>query len=205
MIFTKICGLREVADARYAVACGADAIGLNLHPPSPRYVSVDVARDIADAVRGSARIVALCVDLDAESVREVVRTVNPDVLQFHGQDKEVFCGAFGRPYWKAVPITDGDSLALAAAAYPSAEALLVDTPSSRVAGGTGQSFDWSLIPDPSPARILLAGGLDPTNVAEAIQAVRPYGVDVASGVESRRGVKSRARIRAFLEAARGAG
>ena len=205
MTFSKICGLRDASDAEFAVSQGVDAIGLNLHPSSPRYVSPDLARTIADRVRDRARVVVLCVDLEREAVEALIHQIKPDVLQFHGAESDAFYASFGCPFWKAVPVRASDSVVMAASRYPSAEALLVDTPSTRVAGGTGKRFDWSLVPRVMKRSVFLAGGLDPDNVAEAITAVRPYGVDVASGVEIERGLKSRPLMKAFLEAVRGAG
>ena len=203
MTYVKICGLRSPGDAEFAVRQGADAIGLAIHPPSPRHVSLDEAREIAAAVRGQTEIVAFVVDPNAEFVNELIDTVQPDVLQFHGSETESFCASFGHRYWKAVPVRDDESVARAVQQYGSAEALLLETP-SVTRGGSGKTFDWSLIPAGTEARVLLAGGLAPDNVADAIRAVAPWGVDVSSGVESSRGVKSRSRIADFLEAVRSA-
>ncbi len=203
MTYVKICGLRNPADAEFAARIGADAIGLALHPASARRVSAVQAREIADSVRGDVEIVTFVVNRDEAFVRRVLEMVRPDVLQFHGSEPEVFCASFGHRYWKAIHVEDVDTVTQAALTYVSADALLAEAP-TQSHGGSGKTFDWSLIPRERNARLLLAGGLSPDNVAEAIQTVAPWGVDVSSGVEVTRGVKSRELIAAFLEAVRGA-
>lgn len=202
-MYTKICGLKDPVQACFAVDNGADAIGL-VFAPSPREVSITRAAEIASAIRGRADIVALFVDAPVGLVREVLQMVGPDVLQFHGHEDAQFCSQFDHRFWRAVKVAAKSDVEVALAHYPAAEALLLDAPAKNVAGGSGERFNWELVPAATGARLILAGGLSADNVAQAIRTAHPDGVDVSSGVEVTRGVKSNALIAAFLEAVRGA-
>jgi len=211
----KICGITTVDDAVAAVRAGADAIGFVLWPGSPRVVVAAEAHRIASALPPFVTTVGLFVDATAEHVREAVATVPLDLLQFHGAEGPDFCRSFGRPYLKAVPVaanaTKVDLLEYAAR-YPDACGLLFDAPpSGGLPGGTGQTFDWHALPQTLPRPLVLSGGLTAANVGEAIRRMRPWAVDVSSGVEAVgaggtpiRGRKDPARIVAFIEAVRNA-
>ncbi|NIP71879.1 MAG: phosphoribosylanthranilate isomerase [Gammaproteobacteria bacterium] len=194
----KICGITRPEDGLAAARHGADAIGLMFYPPSPRAVDPDTARNIVQVLPPFVSVVAVFVDATPAQIQEVLGAVPVDLLQFHGSESPVQCAAPGRPYIKAVAMRAGLDLAEVADQYAGARGLLVDTHRPGVHGGTGEVFDWGRIP-PGPAKpIVLAGGLDPDNVAEAVRQVRPYGVDVSSGVERDKGIKDEDRIAAFM-------
>ena len=198
----KICGLRDPAHARVAAEAGADAIGLVFHAASPRNVAPDAAAAVAAAVPAFVTTVGLFVDTPAARIREILARVPLDLLQFHGDEPADFCGQFGRPYIRAVRMEEGVDLLEWARRFPQAKALLLDAHVPGEHGGTGRSFDWSRIPRQLPVPIILSGGLTPENVAPAIRAVRPWAVDVSSGVESARGVKDPAKIVQFIRNSR---
>lgn len=212
----KICGITRVADGLAAAHAGTDAIGLVFWGGTPRFVDVGRARAIADALPPFVTKVALFVDPAPSDVRAVMDAVALDALQFHGTETPDLCRAFGRPYLKAIHMKDGVDLVEYAALYEDAAGLLFDSfwPGD-LPGGTGRAFDWSRL-SPSvqaklPAPVILSGGLDPDNVGAAIRAVRPWAVDVSSGVEERgpdgkprRGIKDATRIAAFIEGVRNA-
>lgn len=194
----KICGITRVDDAREAVRLGADAIGLVFHPPSPRHVNLRQAREIRTVVPAFVTVVGLFVDAEPELVREAVAAVPLDLLQFHGAEPPEYCRSQGRPYMKAVRMREGVDLRSECARYGDAAALLVDTYRPGVAGGTGETFDWSRIPRDLGLPLVLAGGLDPGNVDAAVRQVRPYAVDVSGGVEAAKGIKDPAKMQAFM-------
>lgn len=196
----KICGLTRPEDARAAARAGADAIGLVFHPRSPRAVDADSARAIAAAAGPFVSRVALFVDPEAQRVRDVVAALRPDLLQFHGAEDEAFCEQFGVPYLKAVGIGPGGLAGGIADVHPRAAGLLLDTLDPQRHGGTGRRFDWSLVPHGTGRPLVVAGGLDAACVGEAIATLRPWAVDVSSGVESAPGLKDARRIREFMRA-----
>ncbi len=198
----KICGITRVEDALVASAAGADAIGLVFAPASPRRVTPDEAAAIRRALPPFVTLVGLFVDAEALQVTQALGRVAFDLLQFHGAESPEFCRQFHRPYIKAISMREGIDLHAAARAFSDAAGLLLDTHVAGVAGGSGQTFDWSRIPRDLPRPLVLAGGLTPRNVAEAVRQVRPYAVDVSSGVEQSRGIKNPAKIAAFIEAVR---
>lgn len=200
----KICGITRPEDAIAAAACGADAVGLVFYERSPRRVDVARAVEIVAALPVFVDAVALFVDAGAAEIAAVLERVRIDVLQFHGDEAPPACRGFGLPYIKAVRMRPGTDVRAAAAHYPDAGALLLDSYRPGVAGGTGTTFAWGDIPAQPGARILLAGGLTPDNVADAIRSVRPYGVDVSGGVEAAKGVKDAGRMAAFCAAVRDA-
>ena len=198
----KICGLTRPEDARCASGLGVDAIGLNFFPPSPRFLSVPAARAVRESVPAFVTTVAVFVNPDAEAVRRVVGEIGVDMLQFHGTEPARFCEGFGLPYLKAIGMREGVDLAAVVREYPSAAAWLLDVHDTERWGGTGRMFDWSAVRPESEEGfdrpIVLAGGLAPENVEEAIRRVRPFAVDVCGGVESAGGVKDESRLAAFV-------
>lgn len=198
----KICGLTRAGDAQAAAAAGADAIGLVFYAKSPRAVDAAQAGAVLAALPPFVTRVGLFVDAPAAFVTEVLGAVPLDLLQFHGEEPPDYCAAFGRPWIKALRVRPGLNLAGEARRYGAAAALMLDAYRPGVPGGTGESFDWGLIPPGMGPRIVLAGGLTPDNVAEAIARVRPYAVDVSGGVESTRGIKDSAKIDAFMQGVR---
>lgn len=195
----KICGITRVEDALAAAAEGADAIGLVFHEKSPRHVTVRQAGRFAAALPPFVTVVGLFVNVSADFVHAVLDEVPLDLLQFHGDETPDFCGSFERPYIKAIRVREGVDLVQCASRYSSAQGLLLDAWVKDVPGGTGHSFDWDMIPPELPLPVILSGGLNPDNVAEAIRRVRPYAVDVSSGVEAKKGIKDAAKIAAFIK------
>ncbi|MBK9606267.1 MAG: phosphoribosylanthranilate isomerase [Betaproteobacteria bacterium] len=200
----KICGITRPQDALAAAAAGADAVGFVFYRPSPRHVAPDAAAAIARALPPFVTTVGLFVDAPADEVRAALAAVPLGLLQFHGDEPPDFCGQFGRPYIKAVRIRPETDLLQYAARYPDAAALLLDAFRPGVPGGTGELFDWDLIPAEFGARIVLSGGLTPGNVGAGIERVRPWAVDVSSGVEAGSGIKDAQRIGRFAAAVRAA-
>jgi len=210
----KICGITRVADALCASRAGADAIGLNFWSGTPRFVEVGRAREIADALPPFVTKVGLFVDPDASQVRAILDALPLDVLQFHGTEEPDLCRSFARPYLKAVHMKDGVDLLEYAALYDDAAGFVFDSYwPGDLPGGTGRAFDWSRLSADVraklPSAVILSGGLDPRNVESAIREVRPWAVDVSSGVEEvgpdgkvRRGLKDASRIEAFMNGVR---
>jgi phosphoribosylanthranilate isomerase len=194
----KICGLTREEDVSSAVAAGADAVGF-VFTDSPRQISVKTACRLVDPVPAGVLRVGLFLDQDRSEIQEVVDAVPLDVLQFHGRETEADCSGFGLPWLKAVAMEGRNSVMQAARDYPGAMGLLLDSHTPGKRGGSGQVFDWSLS-RPMEKPIWLAGGLNAGNVGQAIRIVRPYAVDVSSGVESGPGVKDATRILAFIKA-----
>ena len=198
----KICGITRSQDARAAAEAGADAIGLVFYPPSPRFLSGERAVEIRDALPPFVQTVALFVNPDAAQVAQVLQRVRPSMLQFHGEESPEFCAQFGVPYVKACRVKPGVDALEYLRPFSRAAAWLFDSYVPEY-GGVGESFDWSLVPK-SDKSLILSGGLSAANVAEAIRRVRPWGVDVSSGVESAKGIKDAARIAAFIAEVRNA-
>jgi len=195
----KICGITSVANAQAATQAGCDAIGLVFYQPSPRFVSIDQAKDIVSNLPPLVAAVGLFVDAPESEIRGVLSEVRLDLLQFHGDETPEECRKYGIPYIKAVRVREDSNLLQYAAAYWDARALLLDTFKEGTAGGTGEVFDWNLIPRHLSKPVILAGGLNPENVAEAIRRVQPYAVDVSGGVEKSKGIKDAAKISAFMQ------
>jgi phosphoribosylanthranilate isomerase len=198
----KVCGLTRVEDVQAAVAAGVDAIGLVFYPESPRHVTIAQAVTLCREIPPFVTIVGLFVNASRAEVHRVVESVPLNLLQFHGDETVGQCEGFGLPYLRAARVRPGVDLLEFASQFPSARALLLDTWTPAY-GGSGESFDWSLVPASCPLPVILSGGLTPDNVAEAIRQVRPVAVDVSSGVESAKGIKDAAKIRAFVSAVRG--
>ena len=199
----KICGLTREQDMRSAIDAGADALGLVFYPPSPRFVDPEQAARLARLAPPFVSVVGLFVNAEAQRVRETLAAVPLHLLQFHGDEDEAYCRQFGRPYVKAARMRPGFDLLQYAAAFPSAQAILVDAFVEGYGGG-GQAFDWNLLPSGLSKPLILSGGLDAGNVGAAVARVRPAAVDVSSGVEAATGIKDAAQIRAFIAAARAA-
>jgi phosphoribosylanthranilate isomerase len=209
----KICGITRAADGFAAARAGADAIGFNFWRGTPRRIDAEAAHAIAAAMPPFVTIVGLFVDPEPAEVRAALAAVPLDLLQFHGREAPELCRAFGRPYVKAVPVRDGvaeGDLLEYAARYSDAAALLFDAPpAGGMPGGTGRTFDWDALPRGLARPIVLSGGLTADNVGEAIRRLRPWAVDVSSGVEAigsdgrpAKGIKDPERIRAFIEEVR---
>ncbi len=200
----KICGITRLEDALAAARCGAHAIGFVFHRPSPRYVAPDKAGAIIRVLPPFVTTVALFVDAQPQQVREALSQASANLLQFHGAETPEYCRQFGLPYMKAVRVRVGVDLLQYASAYQDARALLLDAFVDGVHGGTGATFDWDLIPRGMPLPVVLSGGLNSANVAAAIRRVRPWAVDVSSGVEAGKGIKDAAKIGAFISGVRNA-
>lgn len=195
----KICGITRPEDALAACAAGADAIGLNFYAPSPRAIDVEQAVDIRQALPAFVTVVGLFVNADADTVAKTAERVQLDLLQFHGNETSEECERFGRAYMKAVRVSEDVDIRAAAERYRGARALLLDTADETLWGGSGRTFDWELVPADIALPVVLAGGLTPANVADAIRRLRPYGVDVSGGVERSPGIKDAARIAKFIQ------
>jgi len=197
----KICGITKLEDAKVAIEAGADAIGLVFYENSPRYVTINIAKQITNNIPPFINCVGLFVDAAEGYIHEVLNQVAIDTLQFHGQEAEQTCALYNRPYIKAVRMSEDIDIAQQVVEYSSASAILVDTYVKDVPGGTGISFDWSMIPKGLTKPIILAGGLDEDNVKSAISQVQPYAVDVSGGVESKTGIKDSNKIKNFIREA----
>ncbi len=200
----KICGITRERDAQAAVEAGADAIGLVFYEPSPRFVTVERAAAIIDGLPPFVTTVALFVNADSDVIRQVVERAGVDLLQFHGQECADYCAQHGRPWIRAVRMKPGTDLIAAQSEFAGGRGLLLDAYRPGTPGGTGETFDWDRIPQALAPRIVLAGGLNVSNVGEAIRRVRPYAVDVSGGVEADKGVKDPQKIKAFIEEVRSA-
>ena len=205
----KICGIRQVDDALLAAHAGADAIGLIFYAPSPRAVTLAQALAVRDALPPFVSTVALFVNAERAQVLEVCAALNPSLLQFHGDEDHDYCASFARPYLKAIRVgasMTADDLLQLQVTFSSAKALLLDTLSTSQYGGTGESFNWDVIPPAMREKIVLSGGLTPANVGEAVKKIRPWAVDVSSGIEVgegnniKKGIKDPDKILAFISA-----
>jgi phosphoribosylanthranilate isomerase len=199
----KICGLTRTADVQAAARSGADAIGLVFYPPSPRFLQVEQARALRRAAPAFVSAVALFVNPSVEEVERVLERVRPDALQFHGEETPEFCERYGVPYIKACRVRPGVDLLEYLRPFSGASAWLADAYVEGY-GGAGERFDWAQVPAKLDRPLVLSGGLTRDNVRQAIRALRPWAVDVSSGVESAKGIKDAARIAAFIEEVRNA-
>lgn len=197
----KICGITRPEDGALAARLGADAIGLVFHAASPRWVDVTTAQHIIAALPPFVTAVGLFRNEPPEQVRAILAVVPVPLLQFHGDEEPDVCTAFGRPYIKAVPMGAGATVEEYEQRFATATALLLDSHGGERMGGAGETFEWNRIPDQRHKPLILAGGLRPDNVAAAIRQVRPYAVDVSSGVESAKGIKDARLMQAFLQEA----
>jgi len=199
----KICGITRAQDGVVAARSGADAIGLVFYPPSPRFLNVERAREIRDALPPFVQTVALFVNPDAAQVAQVIGRAQPGLLQFHGEETPAFCAQFGLPYVKACRVAPGVDLLKYLRPFSTASGWLLDAHVEEY-GGIGASFDWSLVPTRLERPLVLSGGLTRENVATAVRRVKPWAVDVSSGVESAKGIKDAAKIAAFIAEVRNA-
>ena len=204
VVRSKICGITRIEDALAAVEAGVDAIGLVFYAPSPRCVTLQQARLIIAALPPFVTTVGLFVDASRCELGEILDAVPLDLLQFHGDETPDDCDGYHRPYIKALRVRPYDDIAAQVALYKNASGVLLDTYVPGIPGGTGEAFDWSLVPDNVGKPVILAGGLTAENVAQAIAQVRPYAVDVSGGVELAKGIKAATKIRAFMQAVRAA-
>lgn len=205
MTRVKICGITRVEDAQQALQLGADALGLVFYEPSPRYISIEQARLIAAEIPAFVSMVGLFVNASAEEVNEVLQYIPLDLLQFHGDETVEYCRQFQRPYIKAIRVSCRDDIEKAAAEFQDARALLFDAHVAGSYGGTGQAFDWQMLPDNLNQAWVLSGGLDTANIANAVKQTRASAVDVSSGVESAKGIKDAEKMRQFIQGAKSAG
>jgi phosphoribosylanthranilate isomerase len=199
----KICGLTRPEDVLAAVRAGADAIGFVFYPHSPRFVSFERAAELAALLPPFVTAVGLFVNASADFVGAALERVPLQLLQFHGDESDAECARHGRPWIKAARMRPGVDLVEFAVSHPGARGILVDAFVEGYGGG-GATFDWSLIPAGFDRPLILSGGLDPDNVAAAVRRLRPWAVDVSSGVESAKGIKDAARIAAFVAGVRDA-
>jgi len=195
----KICGITRPEDGAAACAAGADAIGLVFYPPSPRAVDIEQAITIRRALPPLVTVVGLFVNASTETVVETAARVHLDLLQYHGEETPSQCQAPGLPYMKAIRVNDDTDLGEASRRFASAKALILDTHDDRLWGGSGRTFDWDLVPADIALPVVVAGGLTPANVADAIGRLHPYAVDVSGGVEQSPGIKDAAKITRFIE------
>lgn len=198
----KYCGMTRIEDALLAAQLGADAIGVVMTAKSKRQVSLKQAKAIVDAMPPFVTTVALCMDDDAGFVQEIIDSLRPSLLQFHGSESDEWCRQFGHPYLKAIAMGEGASALYQLRDHPHAAGLLLDGHGLGETGGSGKAFDWSLMPRDLKQPLMLAGGLTAANVAEAIRIARPWAVDVSSGIESAPGIKDAAKMRDFITAVR---
>ena len=196
----KICGITRIEDALAAVNAGADAIGLVFYAQSPRCVTIEQAQKIVAAIPPFVSVVGLFVNASKAEIERVLSKVRLDILQFHGDETSSECEQIKLPYYKAIRVKADTNLLQCAVEFNSAKALLLDAHSESAFGGTGQTFDWNLIPKSLTKPVILAGGLTAENVGSAIKRVQPYAVDVSGGVEKSKGVKDAAKIAAFMQA-----
>ncbi|MCF6236609.1 MAG: phosphoribosylanthranilate isomerase [Gammaproteobacteria bacterium] len=195
----KMCGFTQPEDAFKAASMGVDAIGLVFYAPSPRAVDIQCAQDIVHLLPPFVSVVGLFVNAAEPEIKNILANVHLDVLQFHGDESVQCCEAYGKPYIKAIRMRDGVDLKAEAHHYSSAQALLLDAYQKGVPGGTGNTFEWAAIPAGLRKPIILAGGLKPTNVVEAIMQVQPYAVDVSGGIELSKGIKDPLKMFEFVE------
>jgi phosphoribosylanthranilate isomerase len=194
----KICGITRPEDAIAAVAAGVDAIGLNFYAPSPRAITLEQAVAICAQLPPFVTVVALTVNAPRAQIEQILNALPACVLQFHGDETASQCESFARPYIKAVRMRDGIDVLGELERFASAQALLLDTYQPNVPGGTGEIFDWHKIPSGVGQRIILAGGLNPGNIEEAVRVTAPYAVDVSGGVELAPGLKDVTKINEFI-------
>jgi phosphoribosylanthranilate isomerase len=198
----KICGITSPEQALMVQQSGADALGLVIYEKSPRYVDIDQAASIRAAISDSVLAIALLVNPSEDLVKQVIAQVKPDYIQFHGDETPEFCQQFNYPYIRAIRMRDNLDVDAEVAAYNAEGGFLFDAWSDDLYGGTGHSFDWRRLPTTTDYKLILAGGLTPDNVAQAIATTKPYMVDVSGGVEASPGVKDRIKVEAFIAAAK---
>lgn len=198
----KMCGMTRIEDVRYAITLGADDLGFIFYPKSPRNVSIEQAKILLTEVPDFVTTVGVLVNPEPSFVAQLLAELPLQRLQFHGEETPEFCQQFNKPYIKAIHPHNADQIKAACGTYQSADALLLDTPSES-RGGTGQSFDWQIIPHDVAKPFYLAGGLDEFNIAEALKASNAHAVDLCSGIEAEPGIKDHHKMSRFMKALRG--
>ena len=198
-IFIKICGITNPEDAKVSIADGADAIGFIQSKKSERFVSLETLSDIKDAIGIDFLTIPVFVNPSTEEVVNFLNIFPKSILQFHGDEKEEFCKAFNKPYIKAINVSNQEDLINDLKGFKDSFAYLLDSGDSQNRGGTGETFDWKLIPKELSNKIIVAGGLDSNNIEVLLSEVSPFGVDVSSGVESKIGVKDHSKIDNFIK------
>jgi len=199
VVRTKICGITCLEDALAAAESGADAIGLVFYKKSPRYVDPEVAASIIAQLPPFVTTVGLFVNEPAKDIKRILDIAPLDLLQFHGSEVESECLGYKRPYIKAIAMKPGLEVENVVNQYPAAQGVLLDTYDVVLPGGTGKAFDWSKVPKNLEKPIILAGGLTPENIRQAVDSVTPWAVDVSGGVEESKGKKDHRLIQAFIE------
>jgi len=194
----KICGITNLKNALEAVEVGVDALGFVFFSKSPRYINPKKARAIINLLPSFVLRVGLFVNAPKEEVLSVISESRVNLLQFHGDEDEKFCNQFNLPYIKAISLKDGINLLEYCQLFVSSSAILIDTYSHEMRGGTGKTFNWDLIPKNLPLPLIIAGGLDSKNVSSLINSVNPYGVDVSGGVEIDKGIKDLSMMKNFV-------
>lgn len=202
MVKVKICGITRLEDALAAAELGADALGFVFYEKSPRYVRPDIAADIIAQLPPFITSVGLFVNPDETIVKEIITQTAVDLLQFHGDEENTFCAQFSRPFIKAIRMAEALDLHKEIEKYPGARGILLDAYDPQRYGGTGHTFEWSRVHSSLPKPIIVAGGLTPENVAQAVAMTHPWGVDVSGGVEQSKGIKQRSLIEAFMRGAK---
>lgn len=200
----KICGITRQEDGLLAAQLGANAIGLVFYHKSPRCITLETAKTIVKTLPAFITVVGLFVDPTPDEVAQVLAEIDLNNLQFHGHERNEFCASFGKPYIKSLHVQSGVDITPQIQAYPAACAILLDTYHAQQPGGTGVVFDWNLIPKEIEKPLILAGGLNAANVAQAIHQVRPYAVDISSGVELSPGIKDPKKLMTFFNEVRNA-
>lgn len=195
----KICGITRIEDALAAANAGADAIGLVFYESSPRNVTIQQAKQICEALPPFVTTVGLFVNAEAKFTSDILNQVPLDLLQFHGEESASYCEQFNRPWIKALRVHPDAHILEQINNYPNAQGILLDSYVAGVQGGTGITFDWSIIPQSMSKPIILAGGLNLDNIQQAIKIAKPYAVDVSGGVETSKGIKDVSKIKAFIE------
>lgn len=194
--------MTQKQDVDYATSLGIDSIGLIFYPQSKRYITLDKAQELVKNIKPFISTVAVLVDPDKAFVEEMIKRVFVHLLQFHGDESPEFCQQFNLPYIKAIQAGNSTSIYQAEKKFAAAQAILLDTPSQNSRGGTGQIFDWDIIPADLKKPYVLAGGLNPGNLSLALKIAKPYAVDVCSGVESCPGVKNHLKMKEFINVVR---
>lgn len=198
-IRVKACGMTSAKDAEFAVSCGVDAIGMILHANSPREIDIKAAQEIRKVVPAFVTLVGVFVDAEPDLVTEIHKLASLDLLQFHGAETEEYCNSFNLPFIKALRVKDKKELESQLNSYKQSRAFLLDPYVKGIHGGTGKQLDMGLWPDVSEKKLILAGGLAPENIHDAIKMAQPYAVDVNSGVEDAPGVKNHQRLSQFID------
>lgn len=194
----KICGITNIEDAVLACDLGADALGFVFYPPSPRAISADAANEIVKQLPPFVVPIALFVNASVEEINSVISQNKRWLIQFHGDESDAFCRQFNTNFVKALRVKEGCDIMAEIQCFPSASAILLDTFKAGVPGGTGESFNWDLVPTAAPKPLILAGGLTADNVVQAVTRVQPYAVDVSGGVELTKGIKDPLKLEQFI-------